>query len=76
MQTVSKSQLKAHMLNIFRNIEKSGEEIVVTDNHKPVLRIQPIKKGKTVEEAFGHLQGKVVYNEEINAPTQAEWSEI
>ena len=76
MITISKSKLKAQMLQIFRQIEKSGEEVIVTDNYRPVLRIQPIIRKRTVEEIFGHLQGKVVYLEDINTPTMHEWSEV
>jgi antitoxin (DNA-binding transcriptional repressor) of toxin-antitoxin stability system len=76
MNTISKSRLKANMLRIFREVENSGEELIVTDNNKPVLRILPIKQGKTVEEIFGPLQGKVVYHEDINTPTSEDWSDI
>ena len=76
MNTISKSKLKANMLRIFREVENSGEELIVTDNNKPVLRILPIKQGNTVEEIFGPLQGKVVYHEDINASTSEDWSDI
>lgn len=76
MLTISKSKLKAQMLQIFREIEKSGEEIIVTDHQRPVLRIQPIQQKRTVKEVFGHLQGKVIYHEDINTPTTDEWAEV
>lgn len=76
MLTISKSKLKAQMLQIFREIEKSGEEIIVTDHQRPVLRIQPIQQKRTVKEVFGHLQGKVIYHEDINTPTTDEWTEV
>lgn len=76
MPSVSKSKLKANMLRIFREIEETGEEWVVTDHNRPVLRIQPIEQKKTVEEVFGALQGKVVYREDINTPTTDEWGAL
>lgn len=75
MTTVSKSKLKARMLQIFREIEQSGEELIVTDHGQPVLRIQAIAKRRSVEEVFGALQGQVTYHEDVNAPTLVEWSE-
>ena len=75
MNTISKSKLKAHMLQIFREIEQSGKELIVTDHGRPVLRIQAIGKKRSVEEVFGALQGQVIYNGEINGPTLDEWSE-
>lgn len=75
MPSISKSQLKAHMLRIFREIEETGEEWIVTDHNRPVLRIQPIERKKTVEEAFGAVWGKVAYHEDPDAPTIDEWAE-
>jgi len=76
MTTISKSKLKTHMLKIFREIEQTGQEVIVTDHNRPVLRILPIGKKSTVEEIFETLQGKIVYNEDINMPTSGEWSQI
>ncbi len=75
MQTISKSKLKAQMLRIFRELERSGEELIVTDRGRPVLRIQPILRKKTVEEVFGAIRGDVTYNEDINLPTTDEWAD-
>jgi antitoxin (DNA-binding transcriptional repressor) of toxin-antitoxin stability system len=73
--TISKSKLKARMLQIFREIEQSGEDLIVTDHDQPVLRIQAIAKKRSVGEVFGALQGQVIYNEDVNTPTLDEWRE-
>ena len=39
MDTISKSKLKANMLRIFREIEASGEALIVADRGRAVLRI-------------------------------------
>lgn len=70
---VSKSQLKANMLEIFCQIEGSGEELIVTHHNKPVLRIVPIQEKVSVAEAFGAWQGQVVYEGDLDEPTLAEW---
>ncbi len=70
MDTVSKSHLKAHMLRIFREIERSGEEIIVTDNNRPVLKIVPFKSAKSVDTLFETLRGQVTYNGNLNGPVQ------
>ena len=77
MNTVSKSVLKAQMLKYFRQVEQTGQELIVTDHRKPVLKIVPIKQpGLTVGEAFAGLRGKVSYFEDVNTPTSDEWEEI
>jgi len=75
MKTISKSKLKPKMLEVFREIEKGGEELIVTDNNKPVLRIQPIRKKLPVEEVFGAIKGPVKYHENLDRPTKDEWPE-
>ncbi len=75
MKTISKSKLKAKMLEIFRQIESSGAELIVTDHDKPVLKIVPIKPKAGVVEVFGDLQGQVSYLEDINTPSRSEWEE-
>jgi prevent-host-death family protein len=75
-QTISKSKLKAKMLEIFRKIETDGEELIVTDHGKPVLRITPIREKDSISQLFNGLQGQVIYHEDIDTPTMSEWSEI
>lgn len=76
MQSISKSKLKANMLRIFRELEDSGNELIVTDRRRPVLRILPIARKKTVEEVFGAIRGGVIYHEDINLPTTDEWADV
>jgi len=75
MEPVSKSALKAKMLEYFRKVEESGEELIVTDNNVPVLRVVPIRKRVPAATAFADVRGKVVYLEDPLAPTTDEWSE-
>ena len=77
MNTVSKGVLKAKMLKYFRQVEQTGQELIVTDNRKPVLKIIPINQPLlTVEAAFSDLRGKIKYFEDINTPTTSEWGEV
>ena len=75
MTTISKSKLKAKMLEVFRQLEHSGGELIVTDQGKPVLKIIPINELKTAQEVFGDLRGRVTYLEDINQPTTSEWED-
>lgn len=74
--TISKSKLKAKMLEVFRELEATGGELVVTEHGRPVLKIVPIRSKRTIQEIFGPVQGQVVYLEDINTPTIEEWSEV
>jgi prevent-host-death family protein len=72
---ISKSALKARMLEYFRRVEETGEELVVTDHGEPVLRIVPVRKRIPAAETFAGLRGKVLYHGDILEPTDAEWPE-
>lgn len=75
MITVSKSELKAKMLEYFRKIEKSGEDIIVTDNKKPVIKVSPLKSKQIPDKVFGRYRGNVQFYEDILADTSDEWEE-
>ncbi|MBN2012942.1 type II toxin-antitoxin system Phd/YefM family antitoxin [candidate division KSB1 bacterium] len=73
MITVSKSELKAKMLEYFRQVEQTGEELIVTNNKIPTLKVVPIRKNKSVEDVFGDLRGKVKIDDSIMNPETEEW---
>ena len=73
---VSKSKLKAKMLSVFRQVERTGEEVIVTDHGKPTLKISPLPKSESVESVFGKYRGAVIYREEILESTVDEWPEV
>lgn len=75
MSTVSKGALKARMLEYFRRVEETGEELVVTDNNVPVLRVVPIRRLRPAAEVFADVRGRVRYHEDILTPTTDEWTE-
>jgi antitoxin (DNA-binding transcriptional repressor) of toxin-antitoxin stability system len=72
---ISKSKLKARMLEEFRELEKHGGEIIVTDRNRPVLRIVPVEEKRTVEALFGRYWGKVTIPDDVDAPTVDEWED-
>ena len=76
MKSVSKSHLKAHLLRICRELEASGEELVVTDRDRPVLRIVPIKSRAPVESVFADIVGKLELSEDPDTPTMDEWDDV
>lgn len=75
MLTVSKSVLKSKMLGLFRQIQSTGEEIVVTDHNKPVLKITPIQNKQNVSDVFADIRGKVTYKHGHDDTTE-EWGDL
>ncbi|MHB8122926.1 MAG: type II toxin-antitoxin system Phd/YefM family antitoxin [Desulfuromonadaceae bacterium] len=58
-QAVSKSQFKPHLLEYFRKIERTGEELVITDHGRPVLKV--VRYVAHPEDCFWALRSTVLY---------------
>ncbi|MCC5636157.1 prevent-host-death protein [Nostoc sp. CHAB 5844] len=76
MKTVDKNQLKANLLEFLQLVELEGEEILVTDGNKPVVRISQYNKASSTEELFKDMRGKVQYFEDLTTPTTEQWTEV
>lgn len=74
VQTVSKSGFKPKALEYFRRIQETGEEIVLTDHGKPVLRISAYKPDPAA--ALRSLRNTVVRYREPLEPTGSEWDAL
>lgn len=69
-QTVSKSQFKPHSLEYFRKVEQTGEELVITDHGRPVLKVVPYVADP--EECFRGLRNTVLKYEAPLEPVGVE----
>lgn len=74
MIAVSKSELKAHMLDFFRRVEETGEELIVTSHRKPVLKVVRLNDTRSVDDVFSDLRGKALFSDDqALAPETEEW---
>lgn len=58
-----------------RRVEETGQELIVTDDNQPTLRIVPIRRRTPAAVTFADVRGKVIYREDILTSTSDEWSE-
>ena len=75
MAEVSKHALEAKMLEYLRYVEETGEDLIVTDNGRPVVKVVAIRARTSAADTFGDVRGRIVYREDILAPTTDEWPE-
>lgn len=68
---VSKSEFKAKALEFFRQVESSGESVVVTDHGKPALEIRPYRGAD--RNPLDILRGSVLSYENPLDPVDVEW---
>ena len=74
-KTVSKSQFKPHSLEYFRKIEQTGEELVITDHGRPVLKVVPYIED--TEECFRGLRNTVLkYDSPLEAVGVDDWEAL
>jgi prevent-host-death family protein len=69
-QTVSKSRFKAQALEYFRQVERSGKELVITDHGRPVLKVTPYVEKPA--DALKALRGTVLRYDEPLEPVDVE----
>lgn len=63
---ISKSEFKARALELFRQIETSGEPLVVTDHGRPVLEVRPYRAPNS--DPLDLLRGSVTRYEKPTEP--------
>ena len=69
-EMVSKSQFKPRALQYFREVEKTGKELIISDRGKPVLKIVPYTEN--TEEVLKALRDAVVKYDDPTEPVGLE----
>lgn len=70
MKTIAKSEFKPKAFEYFRIVESTGEEILITDHGKPVLKI--CKYSEDDNDILESLKGTVKHYDEPLEPVAAE----
>lgn len=71
-KTISKSQFKPKSLELFRKVEQTGEEVIITDHGRPVLRIVPYSEDP--EQWFRGLRNTVIrYEKPLEPVGEEDW---
>lgn len=66
MEHISKTEFKAHALEVLRNIEQSGQPRIITDRGRPTLEIRKLRQKEVTPLEM--LKGTVVKYEAATAP--------
>ena len=67
---VSKSEFKARALEFFRQVEASGQSVIVTDHGKPALEVRPYRGME--RDPLDVLRGSVVRYDNPTAPVAVD----
>ena len=63
------------MLEYFRMVEQSGEELIVTSHGKPTLKVVPLISKTDVDGAFADLRGNLHIDDSVMNPETQEWND-
>jgi len=76
-QQVSKSRFKAQALELFRQVEASGEPLVVTDHGRPTLEVRPYRPVRPDANPLEELRGSVLRFDDPFAPVgENDWEAL
>jgi prevent-host-death family protein len=62
---------KAHCLTVMKEVQATGEPVVVTKRGTPVVKVVPVTPEK--KDIFGFMTGKVKIVGDIESPIPVEW---
>lgn len=62
---------KDEYLRKLLNLISNGEEVIITENDKPIARVVPIKN-KPARRVPGSAKGKIIIHPDFNAPLPDE----
>jgi antitoxin (DNA-binding transcriptional repressor) of toxin-antitoxin stability system len=73
---VSKSHFKAHALELFRQVETSGESMIVTDHGTPTIEVRKLQESGP--DPFEILRGSLLWYDRPFDPAadESEWDAL
>ena len=75
---VSKSHFKAHALELFRQVEASGQPLVVTDHGRPSIEVRPYRlAGHADADPLELLRGSVLrFDDPFEPVGENDWEAL
>jgi len=62
---------KARCLTVMKEVQATGEPVIVTKRGAPVVKVVPVESEK--KDIFGFMTGKVKIVGDIESPIPVEW---
>jgi hypothetical protein len=72
---ITKTQFKDQLDSLLDRLNNDNEEIVITDNGKPLFKVLKYHESVSTSELFAPIRGRVKYYEDLTTPTTEEWSD-
>lgn len=77
MMEISKSQFKPKALEIMRQVEQTGESVIITDRGKPTLELRPYIADAVKQDPLDYLKDSVlVYIDPTKPVSDDDWESM
>jgi len=73
MRQMKASEFKATCLRVMDEVAKTGDEVIITKNNQPVVRIVPLHQ--TGQSLFGLHAGKIRSTDDVISPLETIWGD-
>jgi prevent-host-death family protein len=73
MKEIPAGAFKARCLTVMKQVQRTGEPVVVTKRGTPLVKVVPVEKEKS--EIFGFLAGKVKIVGDVESPISVPWGD-
>ncbi|MGB5986026.1 MAG: type II toxin-antitoxin system prevent-host-death family antitoxin [Desulfobacterales bacterium] len=70
-QTIKASVFKAKCLKLMEEVNRTGKEIVITKNGKPISKLVPYRMRP--KSLFGLHEDKILSHEDLIEPVDVNW---
>ncbi len=72
---ISKSKFKPHVLELLRNVEATGEPLIITDRGRPVLKILPYH-GEEVDDLAPFREKVLRFDDPLAPVGLGDWKQL
>ena len=76
MASVPKNVLNGNALEYVQRVADTGEELVITDNGRPVVKVVPVHARESAADLFADVRGRILYHDDVLAPTTDAWPDM
>jgi len=66
VDTMPAAKFKANVLRVLDRVARTGRGVTVTKHGKPVARVEPVRKPRS-------LKGSIIYQGDVVSPINEKW---
>lgn len=74
LREIPAGEFKAKCLKLMDEVQRTGEELVITKRGKPVAKLSPVRKERP--KLFGCMKGSIEILGDIIEPVESGWEDI